>query len=316
MYDAQKNAGKGGWSFWDSEYQISLTQNPQNNNQPDNSLLSELNPDTLYWIESYSLQPLQDINTDFRGKQTLLHNDHLGSVTLTLNENGALAQHSRYQPYGDAANLQPHKVQPYGFSGKEKDLSGLLYFEARYYDPISARFISPDPLFAEKVNKCIASVLECNLYQYTSNNPISYVDPTGLAGGLAAREERLKNRMSSAEFQAHRAEQDRQTEIVVNGVIVTFEVLDTTHTIIATVSGVGVWTVVAKQGVKKGLKKAVSALKERNKKPDCNCFVAGTSVVTENGSKTLRSVIGCWQRMRLQKSRTGNLLPIFLKIRK
>jgi RHS repeat-associated protein len=30
-----------------------------------------------------------------------------------------------------------------------------MYFEARYYDPVSGRFISPDPLFAEQMDKCL-----------------------------------------------------------------------------------------------------------------------------------------------------------------
>jgi len=55
-----------------------------------------------------------------------------------------------------------------------------LYFEARYYDPLSGRFISPDPLFGEQMDKCLSSVIECNLYQYTGNNPVMYVDVAGL----------------------------------------------------------------------------------------------------------------------------------------
>lgn len=100
-------------------------------------------------------------------------------MTLTLASDGDLVQHSHYQPYGDAANIQPSRVQPYGFSGKERDDSGLMYFEARYYDPVSGRFISPDPLFAEQMDKCLGSVIECNLYQYTGNNPVNYTDPSG-----------------------------------------------------------------------------------------------------------------------------------------
>ncbi|WP_419812973.1 RHS repeat-associated core domain-containing protein [Bacterioplanoides sp.] len=102
-------------------------------------------------------------------------------MTLTLNGDNQVLQHSHYQPYGDAANLQLSALQPYGFSGKERDDSGLLYFEARYYDPLSGRFISPDPLFGEQMDKCLSSVIECNLYQYTGNNPVNYVDPTGEA---------------------------------------------------------------------------------------------------------------------------------------
>jgi len=54
-----------------------------------------------------------------------------------------------------------------------------LYFEARYYDQLNGRFISPDPLFGEQMDKCLSSVIECNLYQYTKNNPLIYLDPDG-----------------------------------------------------------------------------------------------------------------------------------------
>ena len=60
-----------------------------------------------------------------------------------------------------------------------------MYFEARYYDPLSGRFISPDPLFGEQMDKCLSSVIECNLYQYTGNNPVMYVDIEGRALEIA-----------------------------------------------------------------------------------------------------------------------------------
>ena len=31
------------------------------------------------------------------------------------------------------------------------------------------------------MDKCLSSVIECNLYQYTGNNPVNHVDPTGEA---------------------------------------------------------------------------------------------------------------------------------------
>jgi RHS repeat-associated protein len=100
-------------------------------------------------------------------------------VALTTDINGAVKQGSRYLPYGAPANDQNSELQPYGFSAKERDASELMYFEARYYDPLSTRFISPDPLFAAEMEKCIESIVECNLYQYTGNNPVNFVDPSG-----------------------------------------------------------------------------------------------------------------------------------------
>lgn len=58
------------------------------------------------------------------------------------------------------------------FTGREYDReSGLYYYRARYYDPVAGRFVSRDP---------IGQVDSVNLYQYGKNNPVRYLDPTGL----------------------------------------------------------------------------------------------------------------------------------------
>ena len=65
-------------------------------------------------------------------------------------------------------------------TGKERDTeSGLDYFGARYYASSMGRFSSPDPsglVFADPSNP-----QSLNLYSYSLNNPLKFVDPTGLA---------------------------------------------------------------------------------------------------------------------------------------
>ncbi|MBT7237292.1 RHS repeat-associated core domain-containing protein, partial [Candidatus Woesearchaeota archaeon] len=56
----------------------------------------------------------------------------------------------------------------YPFTGKGEDESGLYYFGARYYDDNLGRFVSVDPIASEPA------------YQYVGNNPMNYVDPTGM----------------------------------------------------------------------------------------------------------------------------------------
>ena len=116
-----------------------------------------------------------------------LHNNHLGSVAVATDASGEVVTRSRYRPYGAALEEgDSKKAEPYGFSGKEQDESGLYYFEARYYDPVTARFISPDPLFGEQAEQCAQDLAQCNLYQYAVNNPVAYVDSTGMYAEIPA----------------------------------------------------------------------------------------------------------------------------------
>lgn len=50
--------------------------------------------------------------------------------------------------------------------------TGFLYLRARYYDPATAQFLSPDPMFA----------LTGERYGYAGNNPLNGSDPSGLCG--------------------------------------------------------------------------------------------------------------------------------------
>jgi RHS repeat-associated protein len=47
--------------------------------------------------------------------------------------------------------------------------TGLYYMQARYYDPVTAQFLSVDPLVAQTRSP----------YAYVGGNPVNGVDPTG-----------------------------------------------------------------------------------------------------------------------------------------
>jgi RHS repeat-associated protein len=65
------------------------------------------------------------------------------------------------------------------FTGKERDTeTGLDYFLARYYSSIQGRFNSPDLIIVSE--KQIMNPQSWNLYNYVSNNPLAYIDPTGM----------------------------------------------------------------------------------------------------------------------------------------
>ena len=70
-------------------------------------------------------------------------------------------------------------TEKYTFTGQfiEADI-GLYYFGARWYDSSLGRFISEDP-----IKGSMTSSQSQNPYVYCMNNPLRYVDPSGMAVG-------------------------------------------------------------------------------------------------------------------------------------
>jgi RHS repeat-associated protein len=102
----------------------------------------------------------------------------LGSVATVTSQTAALRANYLYDPWGRVLN----PVDPLGGRNKYKFTSesadsqtGLLYLRARYYDAVTGRFLSRDPFGGF----LYAPVTE-HRYQYALNNPIRYVDPSGL----------------------------------------------------------------------------------------------------------------------------------------
>jgi RHS repeat-associated protein len=100
------------------------------------------------------------------------HTDHLGSTRLVTDASKAIIEDIRYHPFGEpvATDEESHL-----YTGKERDSTGLYYYEARYYDPDLGRFLTRDPLTGMGT-----SPQSLNRYTYCINNPVNFVDLTGL----------------------------------------------------------------------------------------------------------------------------------------
>ncbi|SMF26795.1 RHS repeat-associated core domain-containing protein [Pseudobacteriovorax antillogorgiicola] len=80
-----------------------------------------------------------------------------------------------------ASASEVHTLSPEFSSGVVDHETGLVYMNARYYNPTSGAFTSPDPLFIAAPDICEERYKECNLYSYVANDPVNSMDPTGLA---------------------------------------------------------------------------------------------------------------------------------------
>lgn len=119
--------------------------------------------------------------------------DHLGSVDAVLDDQGNVVERRDYLPYGQERSVHEELNSPetdYGFTGKELDSeTGLNYYGARYYDPVTGRFIQMDPILMgldkmsqEQRNAFLSNPQNLNAYAYVQNNPVRYTDPTGMYG--------------------------------------------------------------------------------------------------------------------------------------
>ena len=76
----------------------------------------------------------------------------------------------RFDPWGNLTQSSG-SIPVYGYTGREPDPSGFMFYRARYYSPSLGRFISRDPLGLQ------AGI---NPYAYVNNNPVNFNDPDGL----------------------------------------------------------------------------------------------------------------------------------------
>src|SRR5262249_57792884 len=103
--------------------------------------------------------------------------DHLKTASVITDSAGTIKAESDYYPWGGELQFVNSDSNHYKFTGKERDSeTGLDYFGARYYGNGLGRFITSDKPFADQHRENPQS---WNLYAYTLNNPLKFVDDTG-----------------------------------------------------------------------------------------------------------------------------------------
>ncbi|MGH7795708.1 MAG: RHS repeat-associated core domain-containing protein [Candidatus Binatia bacterium] len=98
--------------------------------------------------------------------------DALGSPVGVTDNACVLQTEYTYEPFGKTTFTGSSNSNPYQYTGRENDGTGLFHYRARYYHPQLQRFISEDPIEFEGG--------DINRYAYVGNDPMNFVDPYGL----------------------------------------------------------------------------------------------------------------------------------------
>jgi len=104
-----------------------------------------------------------------------MHTDRQGSLERITDTSGIIVTAYAYTPWGGRILLSGVNITDRGYTGHEHLVAlNLINMNGRVYDPVLARFLSPDPYvqapdFTQSFNR----------YAYCLNNPFKYVDPEG-----------------------------------------------------------------------------------------------------------------------------------------
>jgi RHS repeat-associated protein len=141
---------------------------------------------SLFYIDGspYEASTVQEYNNGIT-RLLYISRDQLGSITHITDANRALLAEYNYDAWGRLRNpdtwvlyaptVVPALLLHRGYTGHEV-LSevGLINMNARLYDPLLGKMLSPDTYVQENDN-----TQSFNRYAYSLNNPLKYKDPSG-----------------------------------------------------------------------------------------------------------------------------------------
>jgi RHS repeat-associated protein len=125
-------------------------------------------------VTKYYYAGTQRIVMRVNGILYFILSDQLGSVTLTTDALGNVLTKEQYTAWGDVRYSSGNDLSNYTYTGQYSYTNsfGLMYYNARWYDPSIGRFAQADTVVP-------SGVQGMDRYAYVNNNPVNATDPTG-----------------------------------------------------------------------------------------------------------------------------------------
>ncbi len=108
------------------------------------------------------------------GTLSYILGDHLGSTSLTTDASGSVLSQQKYKAWGEVRYNTNTALPDYTYTGQYSHTAdfGLMFYNARWYDPTLGRFAQADSIVP-------GGVQGLDRYAYVNNSPMNYVDPSG-----------------------------------------------------------------------------------------------------------------------------------------
>jgi RHS repeat-associated protein len=144
-------------------------------------------PGPWQWVEDYVYRGRSLLASKRPSEGTRhFHLDHLGTPRMITNSAGQNAGGFGLYAFGASVSAINTSAERMRFTGHERELGtsfpahgdDLDYMHARFYSPLTGRFLSVDPIGGD-----LGMVQSWNRYAYALGNPLKYVDPYGLDEG-------------------------------------------------------------------------------------------------------------------------------------
>ncbi|MEZ4961995.1 MAG: RHS repeat-associated core domain-containing protein [Saprospiraceae bacterium] len=135
--------------------------------------LNSTNSTTARYTSSFAVDGW--ISMHRGGSNYFYHKDGLNSITELTDINQNLKNNYKYDVYGNIVTVNESIENPYSFTGRYREESGLLFYRMRLYDANIGVFINKDKYAGTKFKP-----ISLNRYSYVQSNPTNFIDPHGL----------------------------------------------------------------------------------------------------------------------------------------